>query len=212
MAESGDLLVLPAPRGCSEAWPVWVGRALIPLLARVEVTGAEHFPPGGPLLVVGNHVAAVEVALMVAYAPWQIELLGPGDIPTQGALGAISRFYGYTPIRRGRPDRGALGAGAGGAGPGRGGGPLSRGRRVGDRAESGQAGRGLAQRARAGADSAHRLWRRRGGAPGHAPPAKAKAVRERGAALSCRALRGRAVAQGTLPGEGGAGHGGCRCA
>ena len=84
------------------------GRALIPLLARVEVTGAEHFPRGGPLLVVGNHVAAMEVALMVVYAPWQIEMLGPGDIPTQGALGAISRLYGHTPIRRGQPDRAAL--------------------------------------------------------------------------------------------------------
>jgi hypothetical protein len=76
------------------------GRALIPLLARVEVTGAEHYPRGGPLLAVGNHVAAMEVALMVAYAPWQIELLGPGDIPAQGALGMVTRFYGYTPIRR----------------------------------------------------------------------------------------------------------------
>ena len=76
------------------------GRALIPLLARVEFTGAEHYPRGGPLLAVGNHVAAMEVALLVAYAPWQIELLGPGDIPAQGALGKVSRFYGYTPIRR----------------------------------------------------------------------------------------------------------------
>jgi hypothetical protein len=36
----------------------------------------------------------------VAYAPRQIELLGPGDIPAQGALGMVTRFYGYTPIRR----------------------------------------------------------------------------------------------------------------
>jgi 1-acyl-sn-glycerol-3-phosphate acyltransferase len=83
-------------------------RALLPLLSRTEVAGCEHFPEGGPLLVVGNHIAAMEVVLMVTYAPWTIELLGPGDIPPPPAMHAIARAYGYIPILRGSPDRGAL--------------------------------------------------------------------------------------------------------
>jgi 1-acyl-sn-glycerol-3-phosphate acyltransferase len=82
-----------------------LGRALLPLLTRVRVSGTEHFPPRGPLLVVGNHVAAMDVPLMIVYAPWQIEILGPGDIPPPPALDAIARLYGYTAINRGNVDR-----------------------------------------------------------------------------------------------------------
>ena len=42
-----------------------------------------------PHQVVGNHIAAMEVALMVVYAPRQLELLGPGDLPPQGAISRL---------------------------------------------------------------------------------------------------------------------------
>jgi 1-acyl-sn-glycerol-3-phosphate acyltransferase len=50
----------------------------------------------------------MEVVLMLVYSPWQIELLGPGDLPPQRAIGTISRFYGYTGVHRGQADRRAL--------------------------------------------------------------------------------------------------------
>ena len=84
------------------------GRALLPLLARIEIRGRERFPRTGPLLVVGNHIAAMEVVLMVVYAPRQVELLGPGDLPPHGTIGAIAGFYGFTGVLRGQPDRAAL--------------------------------------------------------------------------------------------------------
>ena len=84
------------------------GRALVPLLTRTEIRGLERFPKKGPLLVVGNHTAAMEVVLMVLYAPRQLELLGPGDLPPHGAIGAIARFHGYTGVHRGQADLGAL--------------------------------------------------------------------------------------------------------
>lgn len=85
-----------------------LGRVLLPLLTRTTITGRENFPAGGPLLVVGNHVAAIEAVLMIVYAPWQIEMLGAGDIPPPPAMDAIARRYGYTPIDRGNLDRRAL--------------------------------------------------------------------------------------------------------
>ena len=57
-----------------------LGRMLLPLLTRTTVTGRENWPESGPLLVVGNHIAAIEAVLMIVYAPRQIEPLGPGDI------------------------------------------------------------------------------------------------------------------------------------
>jgi 1-acyl-sn-glycerol-3-phosphate acyltransferase len=84
------------------------GRAVVRLLTRTEMRGLERFPKEGPLLVVGNHTAAMEVVLMVVYAPRQVELLGPADLPPPGATGAIGRFYGFTGVNRGQADRGAL--------------------------------------------------------------------------------------------------------
>ncbi len=86
----------------------WSGRILLSMLTRTEVTGLQNFPTRGPLLVVGNHIATMEVVLMVVYAPWQMELLGPGDIPPPPMMDAIARMHGYIPINRGNMDRAAL--------------------------------------------------------------------------------------------------------
>lgn len=86
----------------------WFGRGLMPLLTRTQISGREHFPTHGPLLVVGNHIAAMEVVLMVVYAPWQMELLGPGDVPPPPMMHAIAKVHGYIPINRGNLDRRAL--------------------------------------------------------------------------------------------------------
>jgi 1-acyl-sn-glycerol-3-phosphate acyltransferase len=85
-----------------------LGRIILPLLTHTQVEGQERFPDRGPLLVVGNHIAAMEVVLMVVYAPWQMEMLGPGDIPPPPAMDAIARAHGYIPINRGNVDRRAL--------------------------------------------------------------------------------------------------------
>ena len=75
-----------------------VGGVLVAGLTRPKTTGLDHFPEHGPLIVVGNHIAAMEAVLMVVTAPWQMEMLGPGHI-------AIARFHGYTPINSSNPDR-----------------------------------------------------------------------------------------------------------
>jgi 1-acyl-sn-glycerol-3-phosphate acyltransferase len=80
-------------------------RMLGRVLLRVRVTGTGRFPAQGRLLVVGNHVGAVEVPLMIAYGPQQIEMLGPRVIPPPPALDAIARLYGYTAIHRANVDR-----------------------------------------------------------------------------------------------------------
>ncbi len=86
----------------------WLGRALLPLLTRAEVTGLENFPDQGPLLVVGNHIAMMEVVLMVVYTPKPLEMLGAGDIPPPPIMDAIARIYSFIPVNRGNLDRKAL--------------------------------------------------------------------------------------------------------
>jgi 1-acyl-sn-glycerol-3-phosphate acyltransferase len=83
-------------------------RALFSVLFKITITGSENFPKSGPLLVVGNHPAAVEVVLMAAYTPWLVEPLGAGDIPQEKITQLLEGLYGQIPIRRGHVNRASL--------------------------------------------------------------------------------------------------------
>lgn len=76
-------------------------RILLPMLAEVEIRGVENFPRQGPLIVVGNHTAAMEVVLMGVYAPWLIEFMGSIDIPHEKSIAAVINTYGIIPVFRG---------------------------------------------------------------------------------------------------------------
>jgi 1-acyl-sn-glycerol-3-phosphate acyltransferase len=65
-----------------------LGRLLLPLLTRTAITGMENFPPHGPVILIGNHTAAMEAVLMIIVAPRQVEVLGNGDIPFEPGWGA----------------------------------------------------------------------------------------------------------------------------
>ncbi|KAA3643493.1 MAG: 1-acyl-sn-glycerol-3-phosphate acyltransferase [Chloroflexi bacterium] len=84
------------------------GRGLFNTLSRTQVNNKENFPKGGPLIVVGNHIAVIEVALMVVYSPWQIEMMGAGDLPFEPGLGWVVHTYGFIPVRRGSTDRASM--------------------------------------------------------------------------------------------------------
>jgi 1-acyl-sn-glycerol-3-phosphate acyltransferase len=84
------------------------GRLLVPALSRLEITGMANFPRHGPLLVVGNHLATLEVVLMVVYAPQPPEMLGASDIGPPPWMDAITRVYGFISVNRGNFDRAAM--------------------------------------------------------------------------------------------------------
>ncbi len=85
-----------------------MGRALTRLLTRLTITGRENFPSAGPLIVVGNHVAMLEAALMVLYTPYDLELLAAGEIPLDPRYAPFAKAYGFIPIKRGAMDRQAM--------------------------------------------------------------------------------------------------------
>ncbi len=85
-----------------------LGHLLLPLLFQVKITGRKNFPHKGPLIVVGNHTAAMEAVFINIYTPWQIEMLSAADIPAEPFVEWISQFYGVIPLHRGAFDRAAL--------------------------------------------------------------------------------------------------------
>lgn len=91
----------------------FLGRIAMRLLTHVTVTGTENFPRSGPVILVGNHVAMLEAVMMVLYAPYQVELIGTGEIPLDPRYGWMVHWFGYIPIQRGAMDREALTAALG---------------------------------------------------------------------------------------------------
>ena len=138
--------------------PAPARRRIAPSAYQDQLIGHKNTSPSGPVLVVGNHGAAMEVVLVVVYALcWQLEMLGPGYIPPPPAIDAIARLFGYPDqpgeygSRRTRQDsrrpetrRGCR--------------SLSRGRRLAAWRQASHAGRILAQPSGTGADLAAWLW------------------------------------------------------
>ncbi len=85
-----------------------IGRLILPILFRIEKVGGEDLPKNGPIILVGNHNAAMEAVLMSVYSPWQVEFLGAGDLPQEKITEFFESIYKYIPIRRGHMDRQAL--------------------------------------------------------------------------------------------------------
>lgn len=83
-------------------------KLLLHVFFRIEVKGLENFPKNGPLLVIGNHTGAMEVVLLNAYAPCQIEMVSAADMPTEKVTEIINKIYGSIPVKRGSYDRAAL--------------------------------------------------------------------------------------------------------
>lgn len=85
-----------------------IGKLILPPLFKITVTGKENFPRQGPLIVIGNHTAAMEAVMMNIYTPWLIEMLSAADMPAERITEIISKLYGVIPLHRGSYDRSAL--------------------------------------------------------------------------------------------------------
>ena len=81
------------------------GRVLGALTTRTHITGRENLPEKGPLIIVGNHIAVIEVGLMATYVPYPIEIMAAGDIPLDPRYRWMADLWGIIPIRRGSMDR-----------------------------------------------------------------------------------------------------------
>ena len=85
-----------------------LGRALLRLLTRAQISGLENIPAEGPVILAGNHVSTLEPLLMAVYPSRLVELIGAGDLPFEGLIDKIVAFYGFIPINRGNLDRTAM--------------------------------------------------------------------------------------------------------
>lgn len=77
------------------------------VLNRLKVTGTEHLPRSGGVLLVANHISGYDTVLLPAMVqrtfPWQM-LWAPAkeELFRNPLLGAIFRSWGAFPVKRGR--------------------------------------------------------------------------------------------------------------
>jgi 1-acyl-sn-glycerol-3-phosphate acyltransferase len=81
---------------------------LIWILLRPRVTGREHVPARGPVLIVTNHESWWDIPALGWSQPRSIRYMAKRELYTSRALGWLLRWGGAFPVRRGEPDREAL--------------------------------------------------------------------------------------------------------
>lgn len=84
----------------------------IRLLARVfsdiQVIGLERIPRRGPLLLVANHINAIDPTLVLGFIPRRLSWMAKQEIFNDPFSGTLARLYESFPVRRGEADLAAL--------------------------------------------------------------------------------------------------------
>jgi 1-acyl-sn-glycerol-3-phosphate acyltransferase len=78
------------------------------LLLRLDVSGAENVPPSGPLILMMNHVDAIDPFIVTGVFPRPVTSMSKIEVFSIPLIGFLVRAYGAIPIHRGQVDRRAL--------------------------------------------------------------------------------------------------------
>jgi 1-acyl-sn-glycerol-3-phosphate acyltransferase len=87
---------------------VTVIRLAARLLLRVQVTGLEHMPTSGPVILVINHVNFIEPLLLYVLLPRQVTALAKAELWGNPISRWVAQSWGSIPIRRGELDLNAI--------------------------------------------------------------------------------------------------------
>jgi 1-acyl-sn-glycerol-3-phosphate acyltransferase len=80
---------------------------LLRIVFRVRVTGLEHLPASGPVLVAGNHTGFLDGPVVFILLPRPSAFLVKSEL-YDTPFRRVLQFARQTPVRRGSPDRTAL--------------------------------------------------------------------------------------------------------
>jgi 1-acyl-sn-glycerol-3-phosphate acyltransferase len=95
------------PTALGAAGGRWLSRALVRSGWRVRVTGAEHVPVDGPVILAPNHLGFIDGPLLFGVAPRPVHTLAKHEM-FRGPVGWVLRAVGQIPVDRDHPDRDVL--------------------------------------------------------------------------------------------------------
>ncbi len=82
-----------------------LARVVVRLLTRTVVSGQEHLPRSGPLLIVINHLGHLDAPVLIAALPYSPEAIALSDLFHVPVTGQLLRLYGVIPVHRDVFDR-----------------------------------------------------------------------------------------------------------
>ena len=82
--------------------------ATIRAVYRMEIAGAEHVPRSGGVVVVANHLSAIDPFVLGAAVPRELHYMAKQELWRSRPLGWTLDGLGGFPVDRGRGDRGAI--------------------------------------------------------------------------------------------------------
>jgi 1-acyl-sn-glycerol-3-phosphate acyltransferase len=85
-----------------------VFRGILRLGFGFEVTGAQHIPAKGPVILAPNHGSRLDAVVVAAALPRRCTFLAAAELLTMPVLGTLVRPFQLVPVRRGRFDRHAI--------------------------------------------------------------------------------------------------------
>jgi 1-acyl-sn-glycerol-3-phosphate acyltransferase len=85
-----------------------IGRILIFLITRRRISGQEHTPTSGALLIVSNHLGNLDPIITGTKLPRRLYILAKVELFSWPVIGWLARLADVIPIRRGQSDRDAL--------------------------------------------------------------------------------------------------------
>lgn len=86
----------------------WVAREILRLGFGLTVTGQQHVPASGPVILAPNHRSDIDPVVMAAATSRHCRFLAAAELLTRPVLGALIRSLRVIPIARGRFDRTAI--------------------------------------------------------------------------------------------------------
>lgn len=81
---------------------------VLPLQLRLHITGREHVPEQGPVLLVSNHLSNVDPLVIGVALSRELRILAKAEMVAWPIIGPLARWCGVVPIRRGHWDVAAL--------------------------------------------------------------------------------------------------------
>jgi 1-acyl-sn-glycerol-3-phosphate acyltransferase len=81
-----------------------LANGLLRLLLRREVTGLEHLPRSGPVLVAANHASFWDPPVLGATLPRELAIMTRASFFAVPGFGALIRSLGAFPVAKGAPD------------------------------------------------------------------------------------------------------------
>src|SRR5258708_7683800 len=85
-----------------------VAALLLACQTRLRVYGVERIPRSGAVLLVANHLGAIDPVAIALRIPRMVRILAKAEILTFPVLGGLARLGAVIPIRRGASDRAPL--------------------------------------------------------------------------------------------------------